>query len=106
MSEKLCTLRTKGGGGGKYTETSLWTNPSPTSSFSGQTVTLSDSVSNYKYIAIKSGFNSSYYSDSESMTIVVPVDELKRLQTIHLLDILRCLCVADTQTVIQGLSSI
>ena len=52
MSEKLCTLRTKGGGGGqKYTETSLWTNPSPNSNFAQTTVTLSDSMSNYKYLA-------------------------------------------------------
>jgi hypothetical protein len=53
MAEKLCELRKKGGGGGKYTETSLWTNPSPTSEFSGGNVTLSDSLSNYKYIKIK-----------------------------------------------------
>lgn len=57
MSEKLCTLRTKGGGGGaQYTETSLWTNPSPTSNFpasaSYEDVTLSDSMANYKYIKI------------------------------------------------------
>ena len=51
MAEKLCTLRTKGGGGGKYTETSLWTNPSPNSNFAQTTVTLSDSMSNYKYLA-------------------------------------------------------
>lgn len=48
MSEKLCTLRTKGGGGGaKYTETSLWTNSAPTSTFAGQDVTLSDDINNY-----------------------------------------------------------
>ena len=53
MSETLCTLRGAGGGGGRYTETSLWTNPSPTSEYSGGNVTLSDSLSNYKYIKIK-----------------------------------------------------
>lgn len=58
MAEKLCTLRTKGGGGGaKYTETSLWTNPSSTSDFAAQTVNLSDSIDNYKYIAIDYCFN-------------------------------------------------
>ena len=50
MSEKLCTLRTKGGGGGKQTETVLWTNSSPTSNFADQNVTLSDSMSNYDYL--------------------------------------------------------
>lgn len=51
MSEKLCTLRTQGGGGGaKQVETVLWTNSAPTSTFNAQTVTLSDSVRNYDYL--------------------------------------------------------
>ena len=51
MAEKLCTLRTKGGGGGgKQTETVLWTNSAPTSNFADQNVTLSDSMSNYDYL--------------------------------------------------------
>lgn len=32
------------------TETTLWTNPNPTVTFSAQEVTLSDSIANYKYI--------------------------------------------------------
>lgn len=40
------------GGGGDLTETTLWTNSSPTSNFSAQEVTLSDSISNYDYIEI------------------------------------------------------
>ena len=53
MSEKLCTLRTQGGGGGaKQTETVLWTNSAPTSNFAAQTVTLSDDINNYDYIAV------------------------------------------------------
>ena len=39
-----------GGGGGQPTETTLWTNPSPSSSFAGQTVTLSDDMTNYDYL--------------------------------------------------------
>lgn len=31
-------------------ETVLWTNPSPTATFAGKNVTLSDSINNYKYI--------------------------------------------------------
>ena len=50
MSEKLCTLRTKGGGNLK--ETVLWTNSAPTSSFSAQNVPLSDSIDNYDYIKV------------------------------------------------------
>ena len=40
-------------GGGTLTETVLWTNPSPSSSFSNQTVTLSESYTNYKYVGVK-----------------------------------------------------
>ena len=42
-----------GGNGEQYTETVLWTNSAPTSNFAGQTVTLSDNISDYKYIAVK-----------------------------------------------------
>ena len=53
MSETLCTLRgAGGGGGGKLVETVLWTNPSPTSAFSAQAVTLSETIDNYDYIKI------------------------------------------------------
>lgn len=60
MSETLCTLRTKGGGGAKYTETSLWTNSAPTSSFAAQTVSLSGNISDYKYIAIDYCYGKDY----------------------------------------------
>lgn len=53
MAEKLCELRKKGGGGQKYTETSLWTNPSPNSAYSGGNVTLSESMDNFKYLMFK-----------------------------------------------------
>ena len=78
MSEKLCTLRTKGGGGGRYTETSLWTNASPTSSFAAQDVTLSDSIDNYKYIAIKYKFDTS--SNVEGSVIFLVSDIKKSVQ--------------------------
>lgn len=50
MSEKLVQLKKKGGG--ELKETVLWTNGSPTSTQSSQTVNLSDSISNYEYIKI------------------------------------------------------
>lgn len=59
MSEKLCTLRTKGGGGGKYTETSLWTNSAPTNSFSAQDITLSEGMSDFKYLKIRCAISTS-----------------------------------------------
>ena len=37
---------------GGMTETVLWTNSDPTASFSAQTVTLSDSLKNYKYFKV------------------------------------------------------
>ena len=77
MSEKLCTLRTKGGGGGaKYTETVLWQNPSPASDFTGQTVTLSDSMSNYMYLAFAfKGVKSS----TVEVRAVVSVEDLGKM---------------------------
>ena len=77
MSETLCTLRTKGGGGGAtQTETVLWTNPSPTSDFGQTTVTLSDSISNYNYIAVKWKVSTSL---STTSTTIVLVDDFKSM---------------------------
>lgn len=42
-----------GSSGGTLSETTLWTNPSPSSSFDTQTITLSQSVDNFKYLKIK-----------------------------------------------------
>lgn len=39
-------------GGGSMSETTLWTNPSPTANFNAQNVTLSDDITNYDYIVI------------------------------------------------------
>lgn len=58
MSEVLASLKQKGGGQ-KYTETILWTNPDTSVDFAAQTVSLSDSISNYKYIAIDYCYNKS-----------------------------------------------
>lgn len=47
MSEKLCTLRTKGGGGGgscKIKPILLWENPSPSASFSPSEVNIISGV--------------------------------------------------------------
>ncbi len=41
-----------GGGGGGISYTRLWTNPSPSSNFSAQTVTLSESLENYSAVRI------------------------------------------------------
>lgn len=79
MSEKLCTLRTQGGGGGgRYNETSLWTNSSATSDFAQQTVTLSDSIDNYKYIKVIWKGVKTATSDSEKGDTVIDVNTLKK----------------------------
>ena len=70
MSEKLCTLRTKGGGGGKYTETSLWTNSAPTSNFAAQDITLSDSMANYKYLKFRFKVSTSNTTESSCEILV------------------------------------
>lgn len=77
MAEKLCELRKKGGGGGKYTETSLWTNPNTSSNFATQTVTLSQSVDNFKYIGIKYKYGTTT-SDSDYVMAIYSVNALKQ----------------------------
>ena len=41
-----------GGGGGELEETVLWTNPSQSTNFSAQTLTLSDDIDNYDFIKL------------------------------------------------------
>lgn len=62
MAEKLCQLTKKGGG--KMKETTLWTNANPTSNMGSTTITLSQGLSNFKYLKIE--FN---YATSSSSII-------------------------------------
>lgn len=62
------------GGGGSATETVLWTNGSPTSSFAAQTVTLSQSMENFKYLKFKAYGSVNNYLE---INIIVAVDEFK-----------------------------
>jgi hypothetical protein len=64
-----------GSGGGTMTETKLWENPNPTTSFSRQTIALSDDMDNYQYL--KFDFRSSSSND-ESASILVPIDTVKK----------------------------
>lgn len=70
MAENLCSLRKKGGGG-KYREYILWQNPSPTSSFSSQTITLSDDMNNYDFIGIT--FNLDTTTTDRPLTFYYPI---------------------------------
>lgn len=75
MAEVLASLKKIGGNGEQYTETVLWTNPSPTAQFAGQAVTLSDSISNYKYIKITNNFSTAYPTIIGST--IFPVEDFK-----------------------------
>lgn len=68
MAEKLCALKKKGGG--KLSETTLWTNSTPTSSFPNSDITLNNNLSEYDSIRI-------YYrvSTSNNKTTFVDVSE-------------------------------
>lgn len=63
-------------GGKKYSETSLWTNASPTSDFAAQTVTLSEGMSNFKYLAIEYKANKTL---TETARVVVSVEDMAKL---------------------------
>ena len=77
MSETLCTLRGTGGGGGRYKETTLWTNSAPTSDFTAQAITLSSSIGNYKYIAINYAYATSYSTGVCNTSVVISVDDFR-----------------------------
>lgn len=59
--------------GGALSETTLWTNPSPTSSFASQNVSLSDNISNYDFIKIQFRVSTSV---SNSASIIVSKEDL------------------------------
>ena len=65
--------------GGQYTETSLWTNGAPTSSFASQTITLSDSMEKYSYIKFR--YRNSTSNAIESNIIVSLFDFKKSIST-------------------------
>lgn len=48
-------------------ETTLWTNSSPTSSFSNQDISLNQSIDNFKYIAIYTRASTSYSTETVSI---------------------------------------
>lgn len=76
MAEVLASLKKIGGSGEQYTETVLWTNPSPSSTFAAQNVTLSDNLSNYKYIGINFGYSTSNYSTGyHNSTILLSLED-------------------------------
>ena len=78
MSEKLCTLRTKGGGGGAtYTETVLWTNPSSSSDFAAQTVTLSDDINNYDYLKVSYKNLTTSAGVNDPYSVLISVSDFK-----------------------------
>ena len=64
---------------GALSATSLWTNSSPTSNFSGQSVSLSSSIANYKYIGIK--YRASTSLTTEMEFLVTPATLQKSLST-------------------------
>lgn len=77
MSEVLAGLKKIGGSGGEnFVETVLWTNSSPTSSFAGLTVTLSDNIENYSYIKVVSAFN--IYTLGKTSSVMMSIDDLKK----------------------------
>ena len=78
MAEKLCTLRTKGGGGGAtQTETVLWTNQSPSSDFAAQTVTLSDDMNNYDYLKVSYENYNAGAGTNDPYNIYISVSDFK-----------------------------
>lgn len=62
------------GGGGSATETVLWTNGSPTSSFSEQTVQLSQSIEDFDLIKVTFKLST---TNADEGAIIVPTQTIK-----------------------------
>lgn len=77
MAEKLCQLKKKGGGSLK--ETTLWTNPNPTSDYAADsTITLSQSYTAFDFIKIN---YKSIKNSSNILSTLMPVDDFSALTT-------------------------
>ena len=61
-------------GGGGLVETDLWTNSAPSSSFSAQTVTISDDMNNYDFIGVDYAYSTGTQTLSRS---ICPVNYFK-----------------------------
>lgn len=73
MSEKLCALR-KIGGGTELKETTLWTNATPSSSYAGGTITLSQSIDDFIEVAV---YFRAYKTDAIESFVKYTVEEFK-----------------------------
>lgn len=65
----------KCGGGGALTETTLWSNNAPTTATGSKTVTLSESIANYKYVKIKWRLTTTSSVNNE---ILIPINQFKK----------------------------
>lgn len=64
-----------GGGGGTLTETTLWTNSSPSSAQTNTTISLSNNINNYDYLRI---YWKRDTSTNEDISVMVSVDDFKK----------------------------
>ena len=75
----------KGGGAGfavvtkpTKTETTLWTNPSPTSTFGVTEVTLSSSIDNFDYIKIKFAATTTYQASANCIECIYSKEDVRK----------------------------
>lgn len=64
-------------GGGKYREYILWQNPSPSSTFAAQTVTLSDDIDNYDFLKIYYTNHNSESGTNDPYSVLISVVDFK-----------------------------
>ena len=68
----------KTGGGGAPTETTLWTNPSPTSTFGITEATLSSSIDNFDYIKIKFAATTLYQASANCIECIYSKEDVRK----------------------------
>ena len=63
-------------GGSGFVESTLWTNSTPTSGFSAQTLSLSQDIDNFKYLKFVYGYSTTY--NTEHLSFLISVDDFKK----------------------------
>lgn len=69
----------RGGTGGGVTETELWSNSSPTSSFASQTVTLSQGISNFD--SLRFYYHSTNSTSEDNLYVNVSVSDFGTIRS-------------------------
>lgn len=76
----LFPMKRAGSSGGSLAETELWSNPSPSSDFAIQSVTLSQSMDNFTYIKMLYAYDKSTLTNTG--IVIIPLTSFNPIETV------------------------